>query len=267
VILSRLFGGPFGAAVAQAGRAPTVGGAFLCGYQAALRALVPSLPADRTICLCATEEGGAHPRAIQSTWKPASGGDGWQLDGRKKWVTGASQADLFLVVASTGKDDSGRNRLRLGVVGARQPGVTLQPMPPTPFVPEIAHAEVSFEAVFAGELLEGDGYDRYLKPFRTVEDTQVFAAILAWLFERPGCPHPLAERILAVLATLEKVAAGDPSSRDLHLLLAGALAIGHQIADEAAAFLDESWRRDVALLGVAQKARQARAESAWAALS
>jgi acyl-CoA dehydrogenase len=260
VILEHLFGGAFGAAVAEAGRASTVGGAFLCGYQAALRALVPSLPPGH-VCLCATEEGGGHPRAIHTTLTEAGGG--WQLDGHKKWVTGADRAELLLVVASVGLDDSARNRLRVALVGARQPGVTLEPMPPTPFVPEISHAEVRFEAVFVSELLEGDGYDRYLKPFRTVEDTHVFASVLAYLVQRPGCPRQLAERILAVLATLEKISIGDPTSPELHLMLAGALALGRQIADEAAAFLDGDWTRDMALLGVAQKARQARTETAW----
>jgi alkylation response protein AidB-like acyl-CoA dehydrogenase len=258
VIIEALFGGPFGAAMAQAAAAPSLGAAFLCGYQAALRNLVPSLPPDRNVCLCATEEGGAHPRAILSTLKEAGGG--WQLDGRKKWVTAADKADLLLVVASTGME-GGKNRLRLALVGARQPGVTLEPMPPTPFVPEISHAEVTFEAVFVGELLEGDGYDRYLKPFRTVEDAHVYAAVLAFLL--PRAPRPLAERILAVLATLEKVTIGDPACRELHLMLAGAIAMGRQIADEAE--LGDELRRDLQLLNVAEKARKARTEAAWSA--
>jgi acyl-CoA dehydrogenase len=257
VNLEKLFGGPFGAAAAEASRAATVGGAFLCGYRAALKALVPSLPAGN-VCLCATEEGGAHPRAIRSTWKQAGGG--WQLDGQKRWVTGGAAADFLLVVASVGSDDAGKNRLKLGLVAARQPGVTLRSMPPTPFVPEISHAEVTFEAVFVPELLEGDGYDKYLKPFRTVEDTHVFAAVLAYLV--PRAPRALAERIVAVLAALEKVAAA-PASPELHLTLAGAIAIGKQLAEEAAPVMDESWKRDLALLNVAQKARDARTETAW----
>jgi alkylation response protein AidB-like acyl-CoA dehydrogenase len=256
-VIEALFGGAFGAMLAEAARAKSVGGAFIGGYRAALKALVPSLPAGN-VCLCATEEGGAHPRAIQSTWKEAGGG--WQLDGRKHWVTGGDQADYFLVVASTGTDDAGRNRLKLGLVGARQPGVSTEPMPPTPFVPEIAHVQVTFEAVFAEELLEGDGYERYLKPFRTVEDAHVFAAVLAYTL--PRAPHAAAEKILAVLAALEKVVVSDPTSRELHLVLAGALALGKQLAAEME--VDESWKRDLALLNVAQKARDARTAAAWA---
>jgi alkylation response protein AidB-like acyl-CoA dehydrogenase len=263
-MLEKLFGGPFGEAVAGGEAARSTGEAFLAGYRAALQRLVPSLPADRKVCLCATEEGGAHPRAIQSTLKAA--GSGWQLDGHKKWATGAPLADLLLVVASTGMDN-GKNRLRLALVGAGQPGVTLRPMPPTPFVPEIPHAEVDFEAVFVEQLLEGDGYDQYLKPFRTIEDTFVFGAVLGQLFARIG-DEPFRQRLLAVIASLEKVAAGDPRSQGLHLVLAGALELGKSLAQQAANHLDDSakalWMRDAALLQVAGKARAARAEAAWA---
>src|SRR4051794_29963976 len=41
--------------------------AFAAGYQAALRALVPSLPRDAMASLCATEQGGAHPKNIRTT--------------------------------------------------------------------------------------------------------------------------------------------------------------------------------------------------------
>ena len=54
---------PLTAAIRGAAATSSVGGAFLAGYQAALRALVPDLP-DGLVALCATEEGGAHPRAI-----------------------------------------------------------------------------------------------------------------------------------------------------------------------------------------------------------
>ncbi len=267
-----MFGGTFGRAVAGGAAASSVGTAFLAGYRAALARLVPSLPPERAACLCASEEGGAHPRAIATTLRATDGG-GWRLDGRKKWVTGAPHADVLLVVASIGVgggvDADGRNRLKLARVDAKAPGVTFHPLSPTPFVPEIPHAEVSFDDVAVDELYEGDGYDRYLKPFRTIEDAHVFGAVLAWLGGRG--PRAFAERTFAVLAALEKVAAGDASSRALHLVLGGALALGRELAAEAAQFLDgeekERWLRDSALLNVAGKARAARSESAWKALA
>lgn len=271
-MLRALFGGStFGEAVVAASSATTVGAAFLFGYRHALRALVPTLPADRVVCLCATEKGGAHPRAIATTLTET--GDGWVVDGEKTWVTAAPVAQLLLVVAKSGVDEAGRNRLRVALVDTEQPGVTLTPQPPTPFVPEIAHASVRFAEARVQELLPGDGYDRYLKPFRTVEDAHVFGAVLAYLFgqaQQHDWPRPLRERIVAALASFEKVALGDSRSREIHLLLAGAIALGHQLASEATpCFADaarEAWQRDAMLLQVASKARTARAEAAWTAL-
>ena len=84
--------------------ADRLGFAFAAGYSAALAALVPSTEGVAT--LCATEEGGAHPRAIKMTL--ANG----ELDGHKKWATIGDRAASLLVVASIGTDAAGKNRLR-----------------------------------------------------------------------------------------------------------------------------------------------------------
>jgi alkylation response protein AidB-like acyl-CoA dehydrogenase len=259
------------APLAAAGHTTTVGEAFLLGYRAALARLVPSLPAGRVTCLCATEEGGAKPSAIRTRLFEA---DGWRVDGKKKWITGGESADLLLVVASLGQGEDGRNRLKVAVVEARQPGVVQQPMPPTPFVPEIPHAEVEFHEARVLEVLPGDGYTQYLKPFRTIEDTHVFAAVLAHLAgaaARHGWPRPFSERVAAVLAALSEISRADPLAAGTHIQLAGALALGKQLADEAATLFDGDerarWQRDQVLLSVAQKARDARTHTAWAELS
>src|SRR5262245_20073166 len=105
---------PIDAAVLGGGRADGLAGAVRAGHRAALAHLIPELPAGRAVCLCATEEGGAHPRAIATRLEPD--GEGFTLTGRKKWVTGGPLADLLLVVASTGTDDAGKNRLRVVMV-------------------------------------------------------------------------------------------------------------------------------------------------------
>jgi alkylation response protein AidB-like acyl-CoA dehydrogenase len=268
---------PIDQALVAGARADKVADAFLAGYQAALRALVPDLPAGRLVCLCATEEGGAHPRAIAARLSPER--DGWKLSGRKKWVTGASLADLLLVVAATGTDAAGRNALKVACVEPRQPGVTLEPMPATPFVPEIPHAEVRFDgvAVAAGALLPGDGYERYLKPFRTVEDCHVHAAVLAHVLgvaRRFDWPREAMERLLAILLAARTAALADPSARETHLAVAGVIALGRRFLDETDELWERAdaetrarWRRDVALLSVAERARIARTEAAWKALS
>lgn len=261
----------------QVGRsAKNVAAAFLGGYHAALRQLVPSLPEGRAPCLCATESGGAHPRAIQTRLVERDGV--WRVTGDKIWVTGADLADLLLVVGSIGLDEQGRNRLRVALVDAHAPGVTLTTLPPTPFIPEIPHAKVAFVDAPTTTLLEGDGYERYLKPFRTVEDAFVFAALAAYLdgrAERGAWPHPFREKLIGLLAILERVArAEDIADPALHVMLAGALVYGHQLANEADAYFDDAtpsskdeWLRDKALLYVAGKARGARTEAAWRRLA
>jgi len=258
---------PFDRAVSEAAGAASLGHAFLAGYQGALRALVPSLPAERRVCLCATEAQGAHPRAIAARLTRDQGG--WRLDGRKKWSTGAPLAELLLVVASTGQQPDGRNQLRVALVDARAPGVTLHPMPDTPFIPEIPHAEVELAGVRLAEdaLLPGDGYLRYLKPFRTVEDIHVFAAVLAHLDGSAQLARDLRLRLAAVLATLRGLAAADPLSPATHLVLAGTLEHGRRIVDEAMPQLDARWQRDRPLLDVATAARAARTAAAERQLS
>ena len=256
---------PFDRAALAASRADRVAGAFLAGYQAALLQLVPDLPADRVVCLCATEEGGAHPRAIRTELR------GEHVSGRKQWVTGASYADELLVVVSVGADDAGRNRLKVVRIDAHAPGVTLEPMAPTSFVPEIPHSGIRFENAPVSAVLPGDGYDAYLKPFRTIEDAHVFGAVVAWVLgvaRRSGWSREACERIVAALVVLREVAQADPSAPETHIALAGALELGRTVIDvdewsRVDAETRALWQRDSALLSVAGKARSQRAQSAW----
>ncbi|MBZ0234822.1 MAG: acyl-CoA dehydrogenase family protein, partial [Deltaproteobacteria bacterium] len=190
---------PIDRAVHGGYEADRVGAAFVAGYSAALRALVPGAP-PRT-SLCATEAGGAHPRAITTRLDPEL-----RLVGAKRWSTLATEAELLLVVATIGADEAGRSRLKLVRVSPRAPGVTITAMPPPPFAPEVSHAELTLDTQVApADVLPGDGYTDYLKPFRTVEDIHVHGAMLGWLLglaARHAWPHELVERLLAAVASL-----------------------------------------------------------------
>ena len=262
--------------------ADRLGFAFASGYAEALHALVPSTR-GRLTALCATEDGGAHPRAIR-TALVADGDGGYRLTGRKRWATIASASSELLVIASIGTDDAGRNRLRAVRVATDAPGVRLTATS-APFVPEIPHAEVELDQVrvAATDVLPGDGYDVYLKPFRTIEDLHVHAALLGYLVgvtRRHGLDPSLTERALALAAATRAAAAADtgaPSAHlaapATHLALAGLLAL---VTDLVAAIEtawaplagDEHarWQRDRPLLRVAGNARTARRDHARAAL-
>ena len=264
---------PVDRALAGGAFADRIGFAFAGGYAAALHALVPATAGALT-ALCATEEGGAHPRAIKTTL--VRDGAGFRLDGAKKWGTIASKAASLLVVASIG-EEGGKNRLRVVRVPESAPGVTITPIT-APFVPEIPHAEITLAgvAVPADAVLPGDGYDDYLKPFRTVEDLHVHAALLGYLIgvaRRHRLGSELAERLCALAVTTRALAVADAKAETTHVALAGMLDLVTGVVGEleqrwtAAGDERARWQRDRALLQVAGKARAARRERAWQLLA
>jgi alkylation response protein AidB-like acyl-CoA dehydrogenase len=262
---------PLEAAVVGGAAADRLGFAFAAGYQAALRALAPGLPRGEIAALCATEARGAHPRDLQTALK------GGRLEGEKHFVTLAPEATALLVVASTGLGASGRNQLAVARVKAGAPGVELQPMPELPFTPEIPHAVARFRQAPVEEVLEGDGYERYLKPFRTIEDLHVHASSIAYVSAvaaRSGWPAPVRERLAALIAATGSVARMDLTAPATHVTLGGVLALAREVIDGAEALWDrapaderERWKRDRPLLEVASRARAARLEAAWKRLS
>lgn len=256
--------------------ADRLGYAFAAGYAAALQALFPDVDPTMVASLAATEEGGAHPKSIRSALRRLPDG-GWRLSGKKVWTTLAG-AELF-VLATTGEDEQGKAKLAVVRVKRDAPGVRVTPVEGIAFVPEISHAELVFEdvPVASEDILPGDGWDDWVKPFRTVEDLHVHAALLGHLLSlggRASWPKPIRERIAAVLTSLRALAAEDARSEAVHLALAGAIALSRTLVDEVTPLfaslpeeVRERWERDGPLLGVAGKARAARTEKAWARIS
>ena len=257
--------------------ADRVGYAFAGAYEAALRALFPGLPDGTIASFCATERGGNTPRAIETSLSPRRDG-GFALSGAKRWSTLGPLAGLLLVVASEGTDANDCKRLRVVRVPARARGVTIAPMPLTPFVPEVPHAAIEFDAVEidASALFNGDGYARYVKPFRTVEDIHIEAALLAYVISvvrRHDLPLELVERGAAALVAVHALATLDPSAPETHLALAGVLADASRLFDDVTAAWatigdpeGERWQRDRALFGMTAEVRERRRRRAWGVL-
>lgn len=273
---------PFALSVAGGTAADRAGWAFASGYQAALRALVPGLPDDLLAAFCVTEATGNRPRDIATTFHDL--GDGTlSVTGAKRWSTLGPESALLLVVgnlAPVAGAPAARSTLRVLPIRADAPGVLIEPMPPTEFVPEVAHARITLRDVRvpAALLLPDDGYDRYVKPFRTIEDIHVNVALLAWLLREArvrGWPAAFAERIAAALAALARADAMDPASPACHVVLAGALAWVHGVYQDASALWASAdgdpaaarWARDAKLFGVASGARELRALRAWERLA
>ncbi|HEU0200522.1 MAG TPA: acyl-CoA dehydrogenase family protein [Burkholderiaceae bacterium] len=267
---------PFEGAVKGGFDADRVGWAFASGYQAALRALVPDLPAAAVPCICVTEASGNRPRDIATTISPVAADGTVMLSGSKRWVTLGPASEVLLVVGSLQATQTDRAQLKVARVPTRTPGVTLQPMPPTRFVPEVPHAQMQLQDVQvpAAALLPGDGFDDYVKPFRTIEDVHVTAAVLAYLLREGrarGWPAGLLERIVAALVVLASVAASDPKAPATHIALSGALQWAQGLYAEASKQWErrgeepaaQRWQRDLPLFEVASAARGQRAQRAW----
>lgn len=262
---------PIDQAILGATRVDRIGYAFAAGYQAALRALVPSLPPEALVSLAASELGGAHPRAIQCTLIEQ------RLTGKKEWVSGGPSA-VLLVVAALPEQSTEHPRLVVVRLPSDRAGLRFETPKPAPFIPEIPHASLRLEAVLveSEEVLPGDGYLNYLKPFRTIEDIHVHAALLAHLgavLARAADPdRPLLERILAALACARALAAEDPTTAGTHLALAGLIGETQRLLLEIEpklvgdATIAARFQRDRPLFAVAGKAREKRREAAWSKL-
>jgi hypothetical protein len=246
--------------------ATRLGPAFLAGYRAAVDVVAGGLH-PRAGALAATEDGPVHPRTVAARWADGA------VTGRKRFVTGVPGADYAVVFAVAGDGADGRRSLVAVRVDLDGPGVTVHEMPGLPFVPEVPHAEVAFDGV-RGTLLPGDGWADVVKPFRTIEDVHVLAAVHGYLLgaaARSGFARSDVEALCASLAALSAVATGAPGDPPVHVALAGVLAGLRPIVgglDWSQADPDEAacWHRDRALLDVAERARKARADAAFAVL-
>ena len=254
--------------------ADRVGWAFASGYQAALHAMFPDAPVDRICALCVTEADGNSPKAIKSSLRKS--GDQWTLSGSKRWTTLGPDGALFFVAARDEAASVDRAHIRIARIDSSAQGLKIENMHATKFVPEVPHAQLRFMDLKLDEsaIMPGDGYEQFVKPFRTVEDIHVQAAVLSYLMregQRLSWPEHWLERLSALLAALGKLSDMPTSHPETHIALSGALAIGDGLIGEADEFWNRSrsdaaalrWWRDRELLKVAASARAQRTRRAW----
>lgn len=252
--------------------------AFAGGYFSALRCLIPSLPAKRIGAFCVTEAGGNHPKGVKTKLVSDPHGDktDWLLSGFKSYVTCVDEADYLLIAASIGISASGQNMLRLVRIENPAPGLLIKPLEDLPFIPEIRHGELKMDRVHVAEsqILPGDAYPAYIKPFRTLEDFHITAAVSAYLF-RTAClfkwPQDIKERILALLSCIKAVSTANPMESALHILCGGISGLFASVIDSIEPHMDltdaktcSRWHRDKAFFNIAEKAREKRLSAAWA---
>ncbi|MEG0859012.1 MAG: acyl-CoA dehydrogenase [Pseudomonas sp.] len=256
---------PFELAVLGARAMPTPGLAFLVGYQAALRVLWPSAPASLG-ALCASERRSVRPADMQVRL------DDLRLTGSKDFVTAGLEADWLLVAARSEAAEQSP-QLSLAVVYPGEPGVQLEPLPALPLMPEVGHARLHLDQALC-ERLAGDGWDAYVKPFRTLEDLYVLSALCAWLYgigQDNSWPQGLQLRLIGLLGGCAEGSRQCADSTACHLLLGGLFAQFAALKDEINQALSNTpgeagtlWQRDQGLLEIASAARAKRLAKAWA---
>ncbi|HGM4964491.1 TPA: acyl-CoA dehydrogenase [Pseudomonas putida] len=252
---------------ALGGRAmATPGLAFLVGYQAALRVLWPSAPPSLG-ALCATERRSVRPADMHTRL------DGLRLTGSKDFVTAGLEAE-WLLVAARSEAAGAAPQLNLAVVYPGEPGVKLEPLPTLPLMPEVGHGRLLLEQA-ACELLAGDGWDAYVKPFRSLEGLYVLTALTAWLYgvgQESAWPQDLRLQLLGLLAGCAEGSRQCADSTGCHLLLGGLFAQFQALRGAIDAALAagpvhwaQIWQRDQGVMALAAAAREKRLNKAWAA--
>ena len=259
---------PFELAVAGGRLMATPGLAFLVGYQAALRMLWPSAPLSLG-ALCATEQRSLRVADMQTRLRDL------RLSGRKDFVTAGDAAD-WLLVAARSEEPGEVPRLNLAVVYPGEPGVRLEKLAPMPLMPDIGHGRLFLDNALC-ELLAGDGWDAYVKPFRTLEDIYVLSAMIAWLFgvgQDSDWPQTLQLRLLALLAGCAEVSRQAPNNPAGHVLLGGLFAQFDGLKAEVNQALADGppqwaamWQRDQTVMDLAAGARGKRLAKALAGSS
>jgi len=257
---------PFELAVLGGQAMPTPGLAFLAGYQAALRVLWPSAPHSLG-ALCASERRSVRPADMAMRLDLQA----LRLEGSKDFVTCGPDAD-WLLVAARSEAQGEAPQLSLAVVYPGEPGVRLEPLPALPLMPEIGHARLHLQQAMC-ERLAGDGWDAYVKPFRSLEDLYVLSALCAWLYgigRGNGWPQGLMLRLLALLAGCAEGSRQSAEASASHLLLGGLFAQFGELRDEINKALADTegewaelWMRDQGILEIASAARAKRLAKAW----
>lgn len=251
-----------------------LGYAFASGYQEALGALVPALMGVRS-AFCVTEKGGTAPSAIDTHFERK--GDGYEVSGDKTHVTLGVHAEELLIVGHIGLDDHERRRIRVARVPASRDGITLTANPDYPFTPEIPHASLKLTGVRVSldEVLEGDGYDEYVKPFRTTEDLHVTAAIVGHLIRvgrLSGWGPAELEALTAFAVAIFPLCLVDPLDAAVHVAVGGiqrrlAALIENLPWNAVEPTVRSRFERDLPIMRVASKAGERRLRVAWRRLN
>ncbi|MFK7980153.1 MAG: hypothetical protein AB8G86_09250 [Saprospiraceae bacterium] len=246
--------------------------AFMAGYQAALEKMFPTIAPNELKALCVSEAKGGHPKVIQTTLL------NHQLTGVKTYVTAGSDAAHLLVLCKTTERVDGKPLLKIVHVPKQADNIKVTNFE-LPFMKAVKHGKLALDntKITAEQILEGDGYSQYTKPFRTLEDVCVSAAYQAMLL-RQAIDHQWAEnlrdQLLLNLYILKNLLSLPPSAKETHLLLSThernfenlLPTIEEHISKYASADFKADWEMNKKVIFLGKKLKEVRLAKARAVL-
>ncbi len=242
--------------------------AFMSGYQAALEHMFPTVAPNKLKALCVSEEKGGHPKAIQTTLIDQ------QLNGFKTYITAGSDVEHLLVLCKTDKVVNGRPQLKMVKLPKGAANTELMNFELS-FMKEVKHGKLAMKdtKIADHQILAGDGFTDYAKPFRTLEDICIGAAYQAMLLRQAielNWSDDLRDQIFFNLFTLKNLLDLPLLAPNTHILLAAQdenfekllPSIELNIEATSTALFKADWDMNKKLIGLGKKLKTARLEKA-----
>ncbi|SFI32004.1 Acyl-CoA dehydrogenase [Collimonas sp. OK307] len=262
-------------AIAGGFKADRLAWAFASGYQGAIRAIVRQAEAHEIFAFCATETV-SNPLIVNTKWRYSESGK-VIVNGIKSWAPMGHVCTSYLVAcAELGAPEQTRPPQRVVRLASSTPGLKADPLPSGGIIPELGRARVQLldASTDASNMLEGDGWSTFIKPFKRVEALHVAAAVLAHLLREGRSrkwPSSYMQRVLTSLAVLCDLSRDWSAAPMTNVVLADAIDNAHMLAIEAQVHwtrgeLDESaarWERDRGMLSISAAVQERSAARAW----
>lgn len=237
---------------------------FLGAYQAALENMFPSIAPGRLKALCISEANGNHPNAIETTLIDH------HINGLKTYITAGSDVEHLFVLCKTQQVVKGRALLKMVHVPRDASNIEISDFD-FPMLRDMKHGKLRLTntPIEHHQILEGDGYSQYTKPFRTLEDICVGVACQA-MFLRQAFEHQwnaqLRDQLLLNIHTLRSLFSLPPSDQETILLLAAAdqhiqallPEIEAHLANQADSHIWKDWEMNKAVLSMGKKLKELR---------
>jgi hypothetical protein len=237
---------------------------FLAGYHAALAKMFPSIAPNRLKALCISEAKGNHPKSFETTLINN------RITGFKTYITGGTDVEDLLVLCKTDQQVNGRPFLKMVHIPATSEHIEISNFELS-FMQEIKHGKLALKntPIESHQILDGDGYSQYAKPFRTLEDICISAAFQALLLRQAidnQWKASLRDQLLLNIFNLKNLLDLPPAHQETILLVALAEqnfeallpAIEQHIAHHATPSFQTDWARNKRVLSLSKQLKELR---------